>query len=552
MSAPPGSNIIVQDGTSQDGTCQTELARFYTFTAKTCMELLPCLSQEQLDFEYNYFQTVDSDFAPDLISMNKPNNAKKMDAIQKYLGYRVCHDLDKFVNLTSNMSYLADCAQQCVDNLRTQFNNIPSNVPPKIIDQLQNDLLDQDSPPHKDCDLSDADRDPPVCLLDISVSELELSNIMNGIKFTDKLGNRDTAYFGNVEYSYGRVTHKPAPYPQSDFLDVIFNKIQTVNPDFNRTNYTCLVTLYRDGYSTIPPHHDDEQVIAEDSLIYTVSIGQTRTLQLTNTIGPLDKRSYTLDHGSIYTMSRASQLNWLHSINREPECEGARVSFTFRYLVPRTQPVRSEIPPINITPPKRSKRVLLLTDSIISSCPTALFDVIPDHTCIKKQNYQLADFGLFKDEFAYTDYVILSGGVNDLSRHGRTAKTLADAVYKRLSDCCIEYPETKFIFNSILLTDSKYGTLNREICIFNKYMFELACKFDNFIFFDSHQTLISARLERVLEPQGIHITLTARKLVTRELVNCVGYLHALETNSRGSRFLDWVLPLRKELARYRI
>ena len=127
-----------------------------------------------------------------------------------------------------------------------------------------------------------------------------------------------------------------------------------------------MITYYKDGNSYIPPHADNENSIKDHSIIYTVSVGETRMIKFTNTIGPLQEKYYELKHGSVFSMTRETQAIWLHGINRDPSNKGSRISFTFRHTTPVLNEAdsKSEIPPIS--PPSNSninnpqKRVLLL------------------------------------------------------------------------------------------------------------------------------------------------------------------------------------------------
>ena len=213
--------------------------------------------------------------------------------------------------------------------------------------------------------------------------------------------------------------HPAKDYPECPALDTIFSRMQENLPiAFIKQEWSCLVTLYEDGKSSIPPHSDNEQSILPESDIYTVSLGSTRSLIFQNIIGPVSEQSkYDLIHGSVHCMSRASQDSWEHSIPRSnlPDC-GPRISLTFRRLQSTTRPT---IPPIKRpvlqppspvrptdTPRPRPKRILMLSDSLHVSFPTNMFDK-KTAVCIKKRlpNFCLSDIHMFEDEFSYTDYV---------------------------------------------------------------------------------------------------------------------------------------------------
>ena len=148
--------------------------------------------------------------------------------------------------------------------------------------------------------------------INITVDELlaELNRLDIGLT---KVGNRLCIHLGPA-YGYGRVCHPPRDYPESEILKSIEKDMQKLFPDFSFDKYALLITLYPDGTSSIPPHPDNEPHIKLGSSIITANIGATRSLVLTNTVGPLQKQTHELSHGDVYVMSRDSQDQWLHSI----------------------------------------------------------------------------------------------------------------------------------------------------------------------------------------------------------------------------------------------
>ena len=160
----------------------------------------------------------------------------------------------------------------------------------------------------------------------------------------------------------------------------------------------------------------------------------------------------------------------------------------------------------------------------------------------------------YEPEFLYTSQVIISCGLNDLSRYQRTPEVLADLVVHRLEQCLAKHPKTDFIFTAIVHT--KFDWLNKAIDKFNSIMFDLSVNHKNFTVFDSHAVLlhnrISDRVENVIDPRGngCHLTLAAKKLITNQLVRAV---ELVATTKRGARlpphFRGWFWPLRDEFVR---
>ena len=69
----------------------------------------------------------------------------------------------------------------------------------------------------------------------------------------------------------------------------------------------------------------------------------------------------------------------------------------------------------------RRSRVLLVQDSMYHDTPESLFEQVPGYTCVKRVNYELANLFGFEPEFKYSKAVVISGGINDLARYGKTA-----------------------------------------------------------------------------------------------------------------------------------
>ena len=393
----------------------------------------------------------------------------------------------------------------------------------------------------------------------VNFEDLNVPDIIKDLSFHQRVScGRKVGFFGNTNYTYGSVSHKAVPYPDCPTFNKLFEKLSEIDTNITRESYTCLATYYPNGRAYIPQHNDEQQILS-GSKIYTVSVGSTRTLRLVNKAGVLNEQAFEVPHGSVYTMSADSQSKWTHGIDPEPLVDRPRISFTFRQLEPILHETENaQIPPIEMPGPEipemakgSHQRILFLTDSVLSSARTHIFNRVPGHRCIKKTNYQLVDIFNFEPEFAYSSMVVISCGLNDLSRYGKRAHVLADMVTKRLAECCRKHPNTTFVFNSILLTS--FGWLNKEIDEFNKIMFQLSLELDNMLFFDSHAVLMDSPLRPagVLETRkeyganGCHITFAAKRLVTDELIRALVFRNAVLTgkvSDRTSRKYVW--PLR--------
>ena len=516
------------------------------FSAKTCLELLPTLSHEQLNFELCHFRAMGCKFDFKTRSGQMSDNQIISD-LSEILSQKVCEQyeksLHKFNTFFTSVSCLTKEAEDLLDKIRRPL------AAESAANELSPDLVSQDIPTEVFTN--------EVFALNTSVNfdDMNVPDIVNDISFKQRVScGRKVSFYGNTNYKYGSVNHEAMPYTDCPTFNTLFDRLSEIDPDITRDTYTCLATYYPNGRSYIPQHNDEQQIVP-GSQIYTVSVGVPRKIRLVNKVGILNEKVFEVPHGSVYSMSADSQSTWTHGIDPEPPIEQPRISFTFRQLQPLTQnPVSFSAPPIAMPRPElpnvakgSHQRILFLSDSIFSSARTHVFSRIPGHRCIKKTNYQLVDIFNFEPEFAYSSIVVISCGLNDLSRYGKRAHVLADLVARRLAECCRKHPNTTFVFNSILSTS--FGWLNEEIAEFNRIMFELSLELDNMLFFDSHAILIDSPMRRtgVLETRkdyganGCHITQAAKRLVIDELVRALAFRSDI-TSGRTPRRYVW--PLR--------
>ena len=531
----------------------------FVFSAKTCLELLPHLTPEQLHFEFNHFQSLGCQF--EKIATRSANIPKKQLVklisnvlnTQKNAQYQLT--LQKFNDVFSSISRLTEDAETYVKQLQ-QPRESPPATPAATTTKSDTDQaqVSQETPTvnYDDQVFSFVDN--------FNFDDLTVDGILGDLDVNQPAScGRKVRYYGNTDYSYGTVKHEATPYNDCPTFQLLFDRLNAINPNISRDTHSCLVTLYTNGRAYIPEHQDNENKIVPDSQIYTVSVGAPRSLRLINKVGMLQEQVIELPHGSIHTMSAESQHTWAHEILPDPLATQPRISFTLRHMDPsREPPISPAIPPIEQPKPDlpiidsgSHKRVLFLTDSVLSSTPPHLFNRIQGHRCVKKTNYQLADIFGFEPEFQYSDMVVISCGLNDLSRYGKRAHVLADLVTRRFGECCRKNPNTTFVFNSILLTS--YGWLNEEITEFNRIIFELSFQHSNMIFFDSHEALMRSQLipggviERRKEygGNGCHLTYAAKRLVTSELINGLTCLaHTRNAQTRPWKLQQWAWPIR--------
>ena len=360
-------------------------------------------------------------------------------------------------------------------------------------------------------------------------------------------GTRRIAHFG-TDYYYGGKLHSGRVYPKTPAIEQVTKFMEGAVPGFSKERYSCTINVYQNGRAGIPWHSDDEAQIAKDSLIYTLSLGAPRLLEFRARTGPTREESCSLEHGSLWAMSRASQDDWAHSIQPTTEPCGPRASLTFRILNPPKRDEREYVPPIKkrkgfavpkkveptpspVPPPRRSgkDRVLLLTDSIHRSMPAHAF---PPQLHLEKQvMFNLTDLHKHESEFEHAAYVVISSGINDISRYGQTAESLSLHLERKLGQYRTQFPGTTFVLNSVLLGRADCGTwLNDEIKTFCVNAKRICTKF-NTSYFDSDEVCRAAasRGTTIIDPRGngIHITFDARRAITRALVSHMLTLNTL-------------------------
>ena len=155
---------------------------------------------------------------------------------------------------------------------------------------------------------------------------------------------KDTLELLNSETFYPENGHLVALYgdkykymgSKAETINDLPTQLQTIMDELNihhtgglyKLN-SCLVNKYPDNNSHLPEHSDDEFSIRPDSCIFTISIGDSRTVtfrdKLTN-----EESSHECTNGNLYSMTRDSQAMYSHRIDKCSNSKGMRYSLTFR------------------------------------------------------------------------------------------------------------------------------------------------------------------------------------------------------------------------------
>ena len=182
------------------------------------------------------------------------------------------------------------------------------------------------------CNSDSADRTPVTILNDRPFSNFSMEQLLAELNFDHKFKNRQAVYFGNFGYQYGGATHNPKQVPQDSHLAKIWSYLSIVLPDVSYNS--ALINYYATGEDHIPAHADSEACIEEESDIVTVSLGSSRTLQITSCQSGAVVEKVELHHGDTFVMSKSSQSHFRHEILPCPTSSEPRVSITFRQIKP--------------------------------------------------------------------------------------------------------------------------------------------------------------------------------------------------------------------------
>ncbi len=291
----------------------------FLLSARTCIELLSKMTEQQINTELAHLEAIDASVHAKLsnASVTTRNGTKsqhltidrKRDVLRESLCKTLISEVDKIVgkydSLVQSLHRSLDDAEQKLTSTAQQLTNSssgPSSSGSSNAIQQGTSSVGNITPTQT---VEAAVRFAPLSFTDIPYNDVESS-----FAFNQTLpGNRCCVYYGDIGYSYGNIKHQPAKYPAASVnsvLDRIFDEISVVDSSFTRDNFSCLVTHYKNGSSSINMHSDDERVIAPGSNIYMVSFGAERTARFYNVVGALQNEHHTLKHGSVHIMTQSS------------------------------------------------------------------------------------------------------------------------------------------------------------------------------------------------------------------------------------------------------
>ncbi len=139
---------------------------------------------------------------------------------------------------------------------------------------------------------------------------------------------RLTAYYGTETYTYSSVTMQPLPW-NTPLLQIKEKIEPLVNTNFNGV----LLNLYRNGQDYMGWHSDDERELAPDSIIASLSLGETRRFIFRRRDNHQIKVELSLGDGDFLVMGGDTQKFWQHQVPKVAKSTQPRINLTFRVIV---------------------------------------------------------------------------------------------------------------------------------------------------------------------------------------------------------------------------
>ena len=320
--------------------------------------------------------------------------------------------------------------------------------------------------------------------------------------------------------SFGGSVPFPCPPPAS--LEDALGIMTSVDPEFDIDEHSCNIMRLNPGrVQTLRVEFADPS-----APLYCLIVGGSCKLECLNVIGPVEPSCHALNGGDIFQLPGSSIGKFSFDVS---PVSGPVMLIVF--MKPRSHRNMPKPPPIGLpgstSNPKKdillgrsTSRTLFLSDSILRNVDASSLVSGRNSRCIKKTSFYLTDFHRFEPELEYSDKFIVSAGINDLTRLKMLPEQICDIVVPQLRRLCSKYPNTSFIFNSILLTTCP--KTNNYVLRLNEFLSDAIKNLPNAFFFNSHSILKYSNLRSVYTDRGsmgIHINNQAVSLIRRELVS---------------------------------
>lgn len=140
---------------------------------------------------------------------------------------------------------------------------------------------------------------------------------------------RKTAWYGdaNYAYTYSHITREALPWTNE------LRELKALAGKISASTYnSCLLNLYHNGDEGMSWHSDDEDTLAENGAIASLSLGADRKFSFRHK-KTKETTSLLLENGSLLVMRGETQTNWLHSLPKSKKVTQPRINLTFRLMI---------------------------------------------------------------------------------------------------------------------------------------------------------------------------------------------------------------------------
>lgn len=159
---------------------------------------------------------------------------------------------------------------------------------------------------------------------------------MHGIEWVQRDAPRMESWMAlsNTDYSYGEEgfarTYKSVDMPYS-----VKHIMTKMNKQFDLDYNCCMANLYQTDRQSLGYHADDSESMDPDHPIASASFGAEREIHFRpiGQKGPATHK-FSLPNGSVCVMLGGMQQQWHHKIPKHSAPCSARISLTFRRLLP--------------------------------------------------------------------------------------------------------------------------------------------------------------------------------------------------------------------------
>lgn len=138
---------------------------------------------------------------------------------------------------------------------------------------------------------------------------------------------RLTAYYGDKPYPYSGIVMESQPW-----IPVLLNIKSPIETQLNTQFNAVLLNQYRDGKDGMGWHSDDERELASNSVIASISFGETRRFLFRRKDNHKQKMELSLADGDLLIMAGETQTFWQHQIPKTCRLISSRINLTFRSI----------------------------------------------------------------------------------------------------------------------------------------------------------------------------------------------------------------------------